>query len=121
MSRTTEDQCPDCSGFDRCDYHTGVRHGRQEARDDTVNGLTVPDNVDHAVAAEITQNFLDSHKDDPIKKARDAVQNIAKELLYVIGDVEKLEERRMYTIDALRETADYLEEVATDEGDPVEH
>lgn len=114
MNRTTEDECPDCSGFHRYDYHADVRHGRQEARDDTV-----PKNVDPAVAAEITQNFLDSHNDDPIKKVRDAVQNIAKELMYVIGDVDKLEERRMYTIDALRETADYLENITNtsqDEG-----
>lgn len=34
MNRTTEDECPDCSGFHRCDYHEGVRHGRQEAKTD---------------------------------------------------------------------------------------
>jgi hypothetical protein len=28
---TSEAECPDCTGFNRCDYHEGIRHGRQEA------------------------------------------------------------------------------------------
>lgn len=32
MNRPSEDVCPDCSGFERCDYHEGLRHGRQEIK-----------------------------------------------------------------------------------------
>lgn len=35
---TSEEECPDCTGFDRCDFHEGVRRGRQEIK----NGDRVP-------------------------------------------------------------------------------
>jgi hypothetical protein len=40
VSRTSKAECPDCTSFHRCDYHEGVRHGRQEAEAAIRTGAT---------------------------------------------------------------------------------
>lgn len=31
--RTRKEECPDCSAFERCDYHEGKRHGQEQERE----------------------------------------------------------------------------------------
>lgn len=48
---TTEEECPDCSGFDRCDFHEGVRRGRQQVKKG--DGVTLEEKLERLEEAGV--------------------------------------------------------------------